>query len=53
MHKLAKHLKLLFKHACVMHRARAIASFEKLGRTKFLKILRRFRGMLPWKNFEI
>ena len=55
MHKLATHFKKLkFKHscACVMQKTRVIASFEKLGgTTQFLKTLRGFGCMLPWKNF--
>ena len=57
MHKLATHFKkLIFKHACacVMHKTRVVASFEKIGSTtQFMKTLRGFGGMLPWKNFEI
>ena len=52
MHKLVKHLKLIFIHACVMHRTRAIASFEKLGRTtKFLRYSKEVWGHASLEKF--
>ena len=53
MHKIATHSKLIFKHACVTHKIRAVASSEKLGgTTKFLKTVREFGDMLPGKHLK-